>query len=243
MASSPFIARRARAVDALLYRKDAGLSALLIVQSLVTFVAIPLSASLTGSPWILDLGSLVFAALCAATLTARIGVRVVLVVAIAALMLAQGLWPVSGPEGFPGTAPVHQIATVVAFAFDVIVTVLVARAVFSTGPVTLHRIVGAVLVYLNVAVMFAIVYDLVTIAYPGSLQYSAGGRVSPVLAMRLSDLSYFSLTTITTAGFGDIVPVHPIARSIASLEAMFGQLFPAIVLSRLVSLNLVHSRG
>jgi hypothetical protein len=223
------------------YRKDASLSVLLVVQSLVTFVAIPLGASMGGSPWMLDLGMLAFAAVCAVTLTERLGVRVLLVVGIAALAFAPGLWTNDGPDSALGAAAVHPVAAIVAFGFDVIVTGLVARVAFSSGPVTAHRIRGAVLVYLNVAVLFGIVYDLLYVVYPGSLHYSAGGPISPVAGVRLSDLSYFSLTTISTAGFGDIVPVHPVARGLANLESLFGQLYPAIVLSRLVSLNLVHS--
>jgi hypothetical protein len=223
------------------YRKDAGLSVLLVVQSLVTFLAIPLAATVGGSAWLLDLSSLAFAALCAVTLTDRTGVRVLLVVAIGALALAPGLWTNIGPDSAPGASAVHPVAAIVAFGFDLIVTGLVARVAFSSGPVTVHRIVGAVLVYLNVAVLFGIVYDLMCITYPGSLRYIAGDASPVVARVRLADLSYFSLSTITTAGFGDIVPVYPLARGVANLESMFGQLFPAIVLSRLVSLNLVHS--
>ena len=50
-------------------------------------------------------------------------------------------------------------------------------------------------------------------------------------------LSYFSLTTITTAGFGDVVPVHPFVRSQANLEAVPGQLFSATLVARLVALH------
>lgn len=53
-------------------------------------------------------------------------------------------------------------------------------------------------------------------------------------------MTYFSLYTITTTGCGDVVPVHPIARSLANLEAVFGQLFPATLLARLVTLHLAH---
>jgi len=223
-----------------LYRTDASLSVLLVVQSLVTFVAVPLGAAMGGSLWMLDLGTLTFAAVCAVTLTERIGVRVLLVGAIAALAFAPNLWTNDGADGGLGKTAVHPVAAMVAFGFDVIVTGLVARLAFSSGPVTGHRIRGAVLVYLNVAVLFGIVYDLLYIAYPGAFRYTSGGGISPVAGVRLADLSYFSLATITTAGFGDIVPVHPVARGITTLESLFGQLFPAIVLSRLVSLNLVH---
>ena len=48
---------------------------------------------------------------------------------------------------------------------------------------------------------------------------------------------YFSLSTLTTTGFGDIVPVHPFVRSMANLEAVIGQLYPATLLARLVTLH------
>ncbi len=52
---------------------------------------------------------------------------------------------------------------------------------------------------------------------------------------------YFSFVTLTTMGYGDITPIHPAARSLAVLEALVGQLYPAILLARLVSLE-VQSR-
>jgi hypothetical protein len=53
-----------------------------------------------------------------------------------------------------------------------------------------------------------------------------------------SDLVYFSFKTLTTVGFGDIVPVHPFARSLTNVEAIFGQLYPATVLARMVTLQI-----
>jgi len=46
---------------------------------------------------------------------------------------------------------------------------------------------------------------------------------------------YFSYATLSTVGYGDIVAVHPIARSLAVMEALVGQLYPAILIARLVS--------
>jgi hypothetical protein len=57
-----------------------------------------------------------------------------------------------------------------------------------------------------------------------------------------SALLYFSFTTLTTAGYGDITPVHPLARNLANLESVVGQLYPATLLARLVSLELEHRR-
>ena len=51
-----------------------------------------------------------------------------------------------------------------------------------------------------------------------------------------------SFVTLTSIGYGDIVPLHPLARSLAILEAVIGQLFPATLLARLVSLELEGRR-
>jgi len=55
-------------------------------------------------------------------------------------------------------------------------------------------------------------------------------------------LLYFSFATITTTGYGDIAPVHPLARSLANLEAVIGQLFPATLLARIVTLEISAER-
>jgi hypothetical protein len=53
---------------------------------------------------------------------------------------------------------------------------------------------------------------------------------------------YFSLTTLTTTGYGDIVPVDPLARSLANLESVLGQFYLAITVARLVTLELEDRR-
>ena len=120
------------------------------------------------------------------------------------------------------------LGTVVAWA--------VARAAFAPGRVTYHRVMGAVLLYFTVAVLFAAIYRLIGAITPNAF---AGMTMddNPALA---SQLVYFSFATLTTTGYGDIAPVHPIARSICNLEAIFGQLYPATLLARLVTLEIAH---
>jgi hypothetical protein len=60
---------------------------------------------------------------------------------------------------------------------------------------------------------------------------------TPALA---SNLIYFSFVTLTTTGYGDVFPVHPIARSLCNVEAIIGQLYPATLLARLVTLEIAH---
>jgi len=74
-------------------------------------------------------------------------------------------------------------------------------------------------------------YDSLNLAFPGAFTTLTQQPV------RTNELVYFSLTTLTSTGYGDILPVHPLARSLANLEAVCGQLFLAIFLARLVSLH------
>lgn len=52
-----------------------------------------------------------------------------------------------------------------------------------------------------------------------------------------SNLIYLSFVTLTSVGYGDIVPVHPVARSLTNIETIIGQLYPATLLARLVTLE------
>jgi len=111
---------------------------------------------------------------------------------------------------------------------------LVARAVFARGRVTYHRIVGAILLYLAIAVTFVAVFTLVNLLAPNAFS-GLSLEDSPALA---SKLIYFSFVTLTSTGYGDIVPVHPLARSLCNVEMINGQLYPATLLARLVTLEL-----
>jgi hypothetical protein len=119
---------------------------------------------------------------------------------------------------------------------SVTMAVTVARAIFAPGRVTYHRVIGAVLLYLTVAVIFSALYTFIGTLVPTAF---SGMKVqdSPALA---SQLIYFSFATLTTTGYGDVAPLHPIARSLCNVEAIFGQLYPATLLARLVTLELAH---
>jgi hypothetical protein len=114
----------------------------------------------------------------------------------------------------------------------------VTPAVFGPGRVTRHHIMGAILLYLTIAVIFVALFTFVGSAVPKAFSGLAV-QDSPALA---SNLIYFSFATLTTTGYGDIFPVHPIARSLCNLESIFGQLYPATLLARLVTLE-IAGRG
>jgi Ion channel len=119
-------------------------------------------------------------------------------------------------------------------------SVVVARAVFGPGRVTYHRIVGAVLLYLIIGLTFVALYGFVALGAPEAFTNLPALHGDFAVA---GDLIYFSFVTLTTTGYGDIAPLHPYARSLANVEAIIGQIYPATLLARLVTLELAHERG
>ena len=223
-------------------RIDTGLSVLLVVQALTLFVVLPLGAAHPGSRVLLDICHLAFAAVCVRVLTTSGLMRAALLGILASLAFG----PVLGDRlcasfGLP-TALLHEGIAGTALVFNVMVTTLVARQVFASGRVNAHRVRGAVLLYLNVAALFAISYGLLLMHSPGAIVASGSNLLREDPGAQTARMTYFSLSTITTAGYGDVVPVSPLARSLANLEAVFGQLFPATLLARLVALHLAHDR-
>jgi len=114
-------------------------------------------------------------------------------------------------------------------------TWVVGHAVYAPGRITLRRLQGAVVMYLNFASIFAAAYGLIWELSPGAfanLVVQGGGPEET------GSMLYFSFTTLTTTGYGDIVAVDPFARSLANFEAVLGQFFIAITVARLVTMEL-----
>lgn len=104
--------------------------------------------------------------------------------------------------------------------------------VFAPGPVTTHRLVGAVAAFLLVGLTWALAYEWLELVRPGSLSAGpkpAEGAYPPIL--------YFSFATLTTVGYGDLVPVSPQARALSNIESLIGVLYPAVLIGRLLSMH------
>ncbi len=109
-------------------------------------------------------------------------------------------------------------------------SLLLAR-VLRDGRMNFNRIMGAVGTYLLIGIVFTQAFKLLAEVVPGA--FAIGGV--PVGPDAISQkLSYFSFITLTSTGYGDITPVHPYARSLATLEALAGNLFLAVLVARLV---------
>ncbi|HTR44879.1 MAG TPA: ion channel [Thermodesulfovibrionales bacterium] len=128
-----------------------------------------------------------------------------------------------------------SMASLIAFVIVLLIYV------YQEGPVTRHRIGGAIAAYLLIALACAFGYLLIELLIPGAFHF-------PDSAPRITDMRfvrtfyYFSVSTLTTVGYGDVTPVHPFARNLAMMEALIGQLYPATLIARLVTLHIATGR-
>ena len=213
--------------------RDPSLTVLLALELFGMFVAGPLAAR--GLPIArVVLFALAFMALgIVVMLSHRRGAIIAILLgfaAIAANALLGAEWP------RPAATVLHRSGEVIAWSALIWV---VAHAVYAPGRITFHRLQGAAVVYLSIAMIFAAAYGLILKLQPGAfanLPASAGDEAETAA------LLYFSLTTLTTTGYGDILPVDPFARSLTNLESVIGQFYLAITVARLVTLELADRR-
>jgi hypothetical protein len=105
---------------------------------------------------------------------------------------------------------------------------LVLANVMRGGRVDGERICGALCVYLLAGIAFGGVFAALEALAPGSFSGAGDDGIGSAV--------YFSFTTLTSVGYGDVFPAAPAARALAILEAVFGQLYLAVLIARLVSL-------
>jgi Ion channel len=113
----------------------------------------------------------------------------------------------------------------------ILVYILLSQ-VFAPGPVTPARIQGAIAVYLLFGFVWANAYHIVASKVPGSFTLPGRDRSS------VYEWFYYSYSTLTTLGFGDILPAQPIARSLSVAEVLTGQLYLAVLIGRLVGMQI-----
>lgn len=124
-----------------------------------------------------------------------------------------------------------QATYVMLFLFQGSIIMTLMRYIFRAHAVTRDVLYAAVTVYILLAALFVPLYGFLEGVAPGAIVDNVTGQ--PVLWQQLI---YYSLATLTTTGYGDIVPVNPWARGLANIEAVIGVLYLAILMARLVSL-------
>ena len=213
--------------------REPGLTALLLIEASLIFVAIPLTGIGVLPQFILPAMFILFV-LATLVVTSRSPIAAA-VVLVAVLLSPAGAFvhaehPTLLTEWLSAGGRLLAIGAL---------SVVIAWAVFGPGRVTGHRVQGAIVLYLNVALFFFTIFRLLDVLVPNAFnglpqsgaEYGSGAA-----------LLYYSFSALTTAGFGDVTPVYPIARNLTNLESVIGQLYPATLLARLVSLQIEHHR-
>ena len=201
---------------------DKGLSVFSVVLLVVIFVMPPLLAGYKGRSLPGDVAFAILLVTGVLALSHRGRARhVMLPFALATAAVDLGSWLVPVPQ--------LLVQTTGLLALLLLVAVVLFRTL-RAGPITFHRIQGAVAAYLLLGVAWAHAYAILALVRPGAFSGAAGAADGPRAFL------YYSFVTLTTVGYGDVLPVHPAARSLSMLEAVTGPLYLAVLLARLVSL-------
>jgi len=134
---------------------------------------------------------------------------------------------------WPGRiAPEVGLAPGLVFILYVVFHLL--RFILRAPRVNSEVLFAGIATYLMLGLCWTFAYILVALMVPNSFAFTTGSNAGQSMAG--SNCLYFSLITMTTVGYGDIVPVSPVARMLAMTEAMTGTIYVAVLISRLVAL-------
>ena len=138
---------------------------------------------------------------------------------------------------FTGSTAVLTVGRLFEAAFLVFVTLVILRYIMTETEVTGDTIYGAACAYIMIGLVFAIGYAWLETHQPGSFRGIAENPDQHVW-----EFIYFSMVTMTTLGYGDITPVHEGARSMATLQAILGQFYVAVLVARAVTLMVPRAK-
>ena len=123
------------------------------------------------------------------------------------------------------------------FCMAILVVMTLKQTFLLPGPVSVHRVMGGVAAYLLIGVTWAFGYKLLLEMVPNAIHFQIP-LAAGVATGEPGRLIYFSFETLTTVSYGDAYPVHRMARSLTTAEALIGQLYPAILIATLVGMAL-----
>jgi len=119
--------------------------------------------------------------------------------------------------------------------YYLLVFISIMRYVVDETPITSDKLAGALSSYILIGIIWTFIYSLFFLFDPNSFSFS-----KPTISQSHNWVLYFSFTTLTTLGYGDISPTTPAVQNYSVIEALFGQVFLAVVIARLVSLQILH---
>lgn len=123
--------------------------------------------------------------------------------------------------------------------YMIIILVVLIRQIFEDGKMTVQKIGGGVAAYILIGHLWSSLYFTIYSVDPSAFLYH-GELINADEA--LHQLSYFSFVTLTTIGYGDITAMEALPKTLVIYEGLIGQLFPAIFIAKLVSLQIEDSK-
>lgn len=142
---------------------------------------------------------------------------------------------------FPGWSVVQVPMLVAQVAFHAYAVMLLLGYVLRDDIITLDELYALACIYVLLALLWASAYAIVVHYDPAAIFINptndADGRLG------WSDLVYYSMTTLTSTGYGEITPVAPAARALAMLQQVVGVLFVAILIARLTGMHRARAAG
>jgi hypothetical protein len=209
-----------------LWDQESGLSGMIIILAIMQFVFIPLFGSYSSFMVILNIFWMLF--LMAGIFSLSTSNKQAILISIIPVLFIVFSW-INVFIATPFVLAVELILSICTFS---LLIMLVLAKVFEPGPITAHRIIGSIVIYMLMAQLWTVIYIFFYEHISGSFQLSLPPFESNSLQ---ANFLYFSYITISTTGFGEIVPLHPFARALVNLEAIFGVLYPVVLIGRLVS--------
>ena len=132
---------------------------------------------------------------------------------------------------FPASKALQVISMLSLIPCQLLILSALMRFIYKAPVIDMNVLLASVTIYILLAALFSPLYNTIEALSPGSFVDNSLGQ--PV---QWQQILYFSFVTITTTGYGDILPINPWARSLATLEAMCGVLYVALLMGRLVGI-------
>ena len=127
--------------------------------------------------------------------------------------------------------------------FMTLVSLAILSNLFRSQKVTSDSLAGAVCIYLMIALIWGYLFLLIEALVPGSFSFTQGGQAMDLwLSREFYPFFYYSLITMTTVGFGDMLPITTVARTLTTVEAIVGQVYLTILVARLVGMYLLDQQ-
>jgi hypothetical protein len=198
--------------------------AVLLAALALLIVAGPIADVFKPARFVIDAASILFLSICLQQAGAHPQVRIpaVMLVGLWILLKLSSLWM--------RRAWIDGLETLILATVVLIVLGLVARDIATAKRVDGELLCGALGAYLLLGVLWSLTYELIDLWLPQAFSGLKGGTSDR------GGLLYFSFTTLTTLGFGDITATNPVVRMWVALEAVVGTIYNATVVARLVSL-------